>query len=56
MRTPMMEKIVHTAKHTVKAMVDMTSACRGALSWLGEAGRFAVMVGSGLRRGRRRAC
>ena len=26
MRTPMMEKIVHTAKHTVKASVDIHSA------------------------------
>ena len=32
---PMMEKIVHTAKHTVKAMVDMASA------W------FADLVGTG---------
>ncbi|WP_245278541.1 hypothetical protein [Mesorhizobium sp. LSHC420B00] len=39
----MIEKIVHTAKQTVKAMVDMTSACRGALSWLGAAGRFTVI-------------
>ncbi|BCH13368.1 hypothetical protein MesoLjLa_02190 [Mesorhizobium sp. L-2-11] len=40
----MIENIVHTAKQTVKAMVDITSACRGALSWLGAAGRFAVNV------------
>jgi hypothetical protein len=26
MRTPMIEKIVHTAKHTVKASVDIHSA------------------------------
>ena len=30
MRTPMIEKIVHTAKQTVKAMVDMARA-RGSL-------------------------
>ena len=48
MRTPMMEKIVHTAKQTVKAMVDMRRARPEALSWRGLAGKVAVIVGSGL--------
>ena len=34
MLTPMIEKIVHTAKQTVKAMVDMDSARVAARSWL----------------------
>jgi hypothetical protein len=42
----MMEKIVHTAKQTVKAIVDIASALPGALSWLGAAGEVAVIVGS----------
>jgi hypothetical protein len=42
----MIEKIVHTAKQTVKAIVDIASALPGALSWLGAAGEVEVIVGS----------
>jgi hypothetical protein len=35
MRMPMIEKIVHTAKHTVKAIVDIQSARSRVVSELG---------------------
>ena len=40
-----MEKIVHTAKQTVKAMVDMVSARRDVVSCVGVAG-CNVIIGS----------
>jgi len=38
MRTPMMEKIVHTAKHNVKAMVDSARARAGVVPGVGGMG------------------
>jgi hypothetical protein len=42
----MIEKIVHTAKHTVKAMVDIANARDDASSGLVLTGSGVIMVGS----------
>jgi hypothetical protein len=44
--TPTIEKIVHTAKHTVKAIVDIESARVADASGLGTIGLGAVGRGS----------